>query len=145
MKKTLTLILAMIMLTLCSCDNTQQTEQSPPASEKAEVVDLDLTTLSSTMVYSEVYNIMSDPASYIGKSIKMTGMYANFTGQDGASYPACIITDATACCQNGIEFDLTEKNYPSEGTQVTVLGVFDSYIDKADGNTYYHLRDAKLI
>ena len=29
--------------------------------------------LSSTMVYSEVYNMMVDPESYIGKTVKMDG------------------------------------------------------------------------
>ncbi|MBO6282705.1 MAG: hypothetical protein J6M63_02110, partial [Pseudobutyrivibrio sp.] len=33
-------------------------------------VDLDLTTLSSTMVYSEVFNMMMEPMAYEGQTIK---------------------------------------------------------------------------
>ena len=38
-------------------------------SENADNFDVDLTNLSSTMVYSEVYNMMSTPENYIGKTV----------------------------------------------------------------------------
>lgn len=43
-----------------------------PAQASGEL-DVDLTTLSSTMVYSEVYNMMYEPDRYLGKRIKMNG------------------------------------------------------------------------
>ena len=54
----------------------KKSEPKPAASEptqSTDVVDADLTRLSSTMVYSEVYNMMYTPGDYIGKTIKMTG------------------------------------------------------------------------
>ena len=109
-----------------------------------EGIDIDLTQLSSTMVYSEVYNMMMAPEDYIGKTVKMSGAYATYhddaTGND---YYACIIQDATACCTQGMEFVLADGNYPTEeGSEVTVSGVFDIY---TEGEAQYcTLRDAKL-
>ena len=89
---------------------------SNPATPKTEGVDIDLTTMSSTMVYSEVNNIVNEPEKYIGKTIKMNGVYA-FVYDDSYTkrYDACIIQDATACCASGIEFR-TAKDlvYPDE-------------------------------
>ena len=114
----------------------------------AEGVDIDLTVLSSTMVYSEVYNIVAYPEQYIGKIIKMNGLCADY--HDEATdqyYYACIIQDATACCAQGIEFVLTTDyacpgDYPLRGDEITVIGVFDTYME---GDAMYcTLRDAVL-
>lgn len=89
---------------------------------------------------------MSNPNDYIGKTIKMNGIYTQYTNQDGSKfYPACIIQDATACCSQGIEFVLTDENtYPEDGSLIVVIGTFESYVDDYDGGTYYHLVNATL-
>ena len=116
---------------------------------QTEGVDIDLTVLSSTMVYSQVYNLMVDPYSYIGKTIKMTGMYAcTDLTQSTEFYCACIIQDATQCCSQGIEFELDDtysfpEDYPEYGDDITVIGEFDTYQD--GGYTYCTLRNARLI
>ena len=76
-------------------------------------VDVDLTVLSSTMVYSEVYNMLyNDPAHYLGKTVKARGRFSIYQlVTDGVLQPdpvsyACIISDATACCAEGMEFVL---------------------------------------
>ncbi|MCR4688788.1 MAG: hypothetical protein K5745_04460 [Saccharofermentans sp.] len=111
-------------------------------------IDIDLTTLSATMVYSEVFNIMLDPDSYIGKTIKMEGLFASFydVNQD-KYYFACIIQDATQCCSQGIEFVPTEEftypeDFPAEGEMICVTGVFSTY--EVDGNEYLTLKDAVI-
>ena len=111
-------------------------------------VDVDLTVLSSTMVYSEVYNMMYYPENYIGKTVKMKGMYAGYHDESTDKYyHACIIQDATACCAQGIEFEPTDDyrypdDYPAEGQEVCVTGVFDTY--KEGENIYCTLRNARL-
>ncbi|MCR5398853.1 MAG: hypothetical protein K6E68_04880 [Lachnospiraceae bacterium] len=111
--------------------------------------DVDLTALSSTMIYSEVYNMMVAPNDYIGKTIKMAGMYSQYYDeQNDKYYFACIIKDATACCAQGIEFVLKDEysfpaDYPSDGDYVTVEGVFDTYMEGND--KYCTLRDAILL
>ncbi len=109
-----------------------------------EGIDIDLTAISSTMVYSEVYNMMMTPEAYKGKTVKMSGAYATYHDDNtGNDYYACIIQDATACCTQGMEFILADGNYPTEqGINVTVSGVFDVY---TEGEAQYcTLRDAVL-
>ncbi len=144
MKKKILIILGITMLCLCSCEKIQTAE--PVATEKAEKPDIDLTTLSSTMVYSEVSNIMQDPEAYKGKTIKIRGAYAPIKTDDpNVFYPACLIQDATACCQQGIEFVTKNGEYPAEGRMIVVQGKYESYVDKQDGVTYYHLNNAVLL
>ena len=110
--------------------------------------DVDLTTLSSTMVYSEVYNMMYEPDRYLGKRIKMNGRFAVYENPNtGAVYTACIIMDATACCSQGLEFVLAGEHsypadYPEPGTEITVVGTFQTY--EENGYVDYHLVDAEM-
>jgi hypothetical protein len=85
------------------------------------------------MVYSEVYNMMSVPADYMGKCVRMKGSFAYAEG-DGRDYFACIISDATSCCSQGIEFVLQDgriftEEYPTVGAEITVVGIFDTYYE----------------
>ena len=110
--------------------------------EKKDTVDL--TALSSTMVYSEVYNMLSNPGEYMGKTVKMQGTMSVFEDSNtGNVYYACIIADATACCSQGLEFLLAEGDYPEAGAEITVTGTFGTYFE---GETQYcRLSDAKLV
>ena len=127
-------------------DKNKETLKKESVTSYDGKIDVDLTALSSTMVYSEVFNITNSPTDYIGKTIKMNGMFVKYTNQDGSSfYPACVIADAAACCSQGIEFVTANEEYPEEGTDVTVVGIFKSYIDEADGQTYYHLENAAIL
>ena len=59
-------------------------------SNKSNQVDVDLTQLSSTMLYSEVYNMVMSPEDYVGKTVKMNGQFAAYKGNpnntDGPAY-----------------------------------------------------------
>ena len=128
--------------------------ESKPSQPAAGKVDVDLTVLSSTMVYSEVYNMLyNDPAHYLGKTVKAKGTFSLYQlVTDGVLQPdpvayACIIADATACCAEGMEFvpegDLTyPEDYPELGAEITVIGEFQSY--EENGMTWYHLVNARL-
>ena len=112
-------------------------------------IDVDLTILSSTMVYAEVYNMLVDAQKYVGKTVKMNGLFTTALDEEtGERYFACIIQDATACCAQGIEFDLAgtfnyPEDYPALGDEICVVGVFDTY---QEGNyVYCTLRNAKFI
>ena len=114
---------------------------------KTDGVDVDLTTMSSTMVYSEVLNMQQQPDQYFGKIVKMKGPF-NVTELDGNRYFACLIKDATACCSTGIEFDLAgdysyPDDYPEKDSEITVVGTFTIY---TEGNSkYLQLKDAELV
>lgn len=108
--------------------------------------DVDLTLLGSTMVYSEVSRMMYEPEGYLGKIVKMHGSF-NVYETEARNYYACLIQDATACCANGIEFELIgspryPEDYPEPGAEITVVGVFDLY--EEDGYTYIQLSHAQL-
>ena len=133
----------------------QQTPEEPEQTQtSADGVDVDLTVLSSTMVYSEVYNMLyNDPAHYLGKTVKAKGTFSLYQlVTDGVLQPdpvayACIIADATACCAEGMEFVLEgdytyPDDYPELGAEITVIGEFQSY--EENGMTWYHLVNARL-
>lgn len=111
-------------------DHGDPADELPPDYKK---VDIDLTTLSSSMVYAEVYDMMAAPDRYIGKKVRMSGTFTYFAGEN-RYYFACLIADATACCAQGIEFVLkNERSFPEEypevGELVTIVGVFDTYYE----------------
>ena len=119
-----------------------------PILSRTEGIDVDLTILSPTLIYSEVYNMMYSPSEYLGKTIRIEGQYNQYhdpvTEQD---YFACVIADATACCAQGMEFVLTDayrypEDYPQTGSTIVVTGVFDTYLE--DGYEYCTLRNATL-
>ena len=133
----------------------QQTPEEPEQTQtSADGVEVDLTVLSSTMVYSEVYNMLyNDPAHYFGKTVKAKGTFSLYQlVTDGVLQPdpvayACIIADATACCAEGMEFVLEgdytyPDDYPELGAEITVIGEFQSY--EENGMTWYHLVNARL-
>ena len=62
----------------------------------------------------------------------------------GKIYFNCIGRDATACCAQGLEFELSDRyvypdDYPQPGEEITVQGTFDMYEEEHDGNSYYYL------
>lgn len=140
MKKFLVAICAAALL-ISGCG-----EEKIPVPEKipvAEVVDVDLTKLNANMLYSAVFDIVENPAEYRGKTIKIRGTY--FALHDPAKneyHHSCVIWDATACCMQGMEFELADKNYPPNESEITLIGKFDVYtIQKIDNPI---LRDARL-
>ena len=118
-------------------------------SADGQAADVDLTILSSTMVYSEVYNMLAHQEEYIGKTVKMGGLFDYYHDEAADKYYfACIIQDATACCAQGIEFVLTEEyaypeDYPQVADEICVLGTFSVYEEA--GYTYCTLKDAILL
>ncbi len=149
MKKIISLILiCSLMYTLCACGKNPSEPQKTTTDAQSVSVDVDLTKLSSTMVYSEVYNMMVTPENYIGKTVRMCGQFALYEDtQSGAIYYACIIADATACCSQGLEFVLKgshtyPQDYPELGAEITITGEFRTY--EEDGNLYCHLTDATM-
>lgn len=123
---------------------TQQTEKP----KSADGIDVDLTTLSSTAVYAEVWNMMAEPESYIGKTVKMKGKFAVYEDETtGQQYFACIIADSLGCCRQGLEFILKgdhkyPDDYPTVDSEITVTGTFETYTE--DKFTYCRIKDAVM-
>jgi len=143
MKKQLSLFVSLCFICLsaagCSDSGGAKTRLG---SRPSEGVDVDLTAMSNTMVYSEVYNIMTRPDKYLGKTIKTRGPY--YAEHDGAgeNYHFVIVEDATACCRQGLEFMWNGEHaypddYPDENAKIEVVGVFRKHTGK--DITYYYL------
>lgn len=149
-------LLLSLLLSLAACGDASAPTPPQTAPEEAPLsstpgIDIDLTALSRTMVYSEVYNMMMTPENYIGKVVRMNGLCSTFEsvavdGQEARVYYTCIIFDATACCSQGIEFvlagDAGAEAYPPVDTEITVTGTFQTYDE--NGILYCHLVDATL-
>ena len=162
MKKTLLILLVLALaLPLAACSSkldatssadAQIEPQSAPAAEAREDVpqkiDLDLSELSGTVIYSQVYNMTEAPEDYIGQRIRIRGNFSYFQDPDTKKeYFASVIADATACCAQGIEFvwageHVYPRDYPEEDELITVTGTFDTY--EEDGYLYLELTDADV-
>lgn len=113
-------------------------------------IEIDLTKMNATMVYSEVYNMLDSPSNYIDKVVKIAGPFRPFESNNpDYCYPAIVIQDATACCANGLEFLLYGiprcsmkggDGYPLYNEEATIVGVFKTYLE--DRYLYVHLVDA---
>ena len=130
-------------------------EATPEEAETSPGDFIDLTAMSSTMVFAEVFNMTTHPEDYVGKTVKMQGIFSTGklyaqegTFEDGGTVFACIIQDATACCAQGIPFDLAEsrtypEDYPELGAPITVTGTFE--ICTQDGLEFCRLSQAELL
>ena len=113
------------------------------AVESEPVQVTDLTQISDTMLYATLVNIVNDAPSHIGETIRFSGVAVSEAVNDMV-YHAVLVSDVTACCSVGLEYELPEQNYPEDNTAVTVQGVFDTYVDEYDGYTYCVLRNAEI-
>ena len=120
--------------------------ESKPSHPSAGKVDVDLTVLSSTMVYSEVYNMLYyDQESYYGKTVKANGIFAIYQMVvDGVTQPApvayaCIIAryfgaDYTLIAHSGrgAARNYGDKNATSQNTMADrVANTFDEAAEPA--------------
>lgn len=121
----------------------KQTEQEAGLNiENADPnVDIDISVMSSDMVYATVYQIMSEPDAYVGKIIKIKGNhYSAFYEPTGLTYHYALIKDATACCAQGLEFQLAQgMEYPVEDAEVIVMGTFETY--EEENYLYCRIKD----
>ncbi len=155
----LSLLTLLVALSACGGPSGVPDAGGPPAVEQTPAgtvpspsaggIDVDLTQLSSTMVYSEVYNMMMYPEQYVGKQVKMKGRFSVYEDKStGNLYFAVVISDAAACCAQGIEFvwegeHTYPRDYPEPGTEITVVGGFQTY--EENGISYCRLTDADFI
>lgn len=118
----------------------------------AQSVDVDLTTLSSTVRFGEVFNMMTSPEDYLGRTVRMRGNLAVYVDEDEEGKPipehtyyTCEIPDAAACCSQGLEFVLADPpsrpdEWPAQGSEITVVGRF--FIEEQQGLIFCRLVDA---
>lgn len=111
-------------------------------------VDLDLTKMSATMIFSTMFDMLVMPEEYIEKNIKVKGWFETYTDpQTGEMYYAVVVPDATACCQQGLEFvwkgnHSYPDDFPKPGQDITVTGIYKMI--ENDGISYNYLEVINL-
>lgn len=147
-RRIMVFLLCLIILTSYAVCNAEIGKPIMPPKPNSSAVDLDLSKLSGTVVYAQVYNMMYDYESWLGKVIKIAGYYSAYEDEGrGVVYHACVIPDATACCAQGVEFvwageHVWPDDYPEADTDIVVTGRLETYDE--DGVLYLHLADADL-
>lgn len=112
-------------------------------------VDIDLAKMSGTMVYAQVYQMVMNPHKFIGKQIRMKGIFSSyFDDESKRRFYGCVIQDALACCSQGLAFELSKprkypKEYPAEGAEITIEGTFD-YEKEEDGVSFPIIKNAEM-
>lgn len=112
-------------------------------------VDVDLAKMSGTMVYAQVYQMVMDPRKFIGKQIRMKGIFSSyFDDESKRRFYGCVIQDALACCSQGLAFELSKprkypQEYPAEGAEITIEGTFD-YEKEEDGVSFPIIKNAEM-
>lgn len=106
-------------------------------------IDLDLTKMSSTMIFAQVFNMLISPETFQGKVIKMRGAFAVYAISESENLFAVVIKDATECCQQGLEFKRRGNprfpaDYPPVGAEIEVTGVFRMG-KTPDGYDYFYI------
>ena len=126
--------------TVVECPPGRIETTTTPAPSK---VDLDLTKMSATMIYSTIFDMLIMPEDYVEKIIKVKGWFETYTDpQTGEMYYAVVVPDATACCQQGLEFvwkgnHAYPDDFPKPGQDITVTGIYKMI--ENDGVTYTYL------
>jgi hypothetical protein len=112
-------------------------------------IDIDISRMSGTMVYGQVYQMVVYPSKYLGKHIKMKGIFSSYYDEEmKRRFFGCVIQDALACCSQGLAFELTKprkfpKEYPAEGAVITITGDFDFESDEGGGG-FPIIRNAEM-
>ena len=132
----LVIVFSMIILTLSSCSQNNQTTYETIAETK-EVsnelkIDIDMTNFSITILFALLQNLVNYPDDYIGKVIKIKGDFKSWKDETTNEDVYLInISDEAACCSAEIQivfdkdsFDISQL--PDVGDEITVIGRFDS-------------------
>lgn len=116
--------------------------------KNTEKIDLDLTKMSATMIYSTIFDMLVMAEDYIDKNIKVKGWFETYTDPQTAElYYAVVVPDATACCQQGLEFvwpgeHTYPDDFPKPGEDITVTGRYK--LIENDGITYNYLEASSV-
>ena len=149
----ITFLFLTLILTACNKKTVTETSKNTvvePVENTATPgrIDLDLTKMSATMIYSTIFDMLIMPEDYIDKNIKLKGWFETYTDPyTNELYYAVIVPDATACCQQGIEFvwqgeHTYPDDFPNPGEDITVTGIYK--LIENEGVTYNYLEASNV-
>ena len=101
------------------------------------------------MVYAQVYKMVTEPVKFIGKRVKMKGVFSSYYDEETKKrYYGCVIADALACCSQGLAFELAKERkfpeeFPAEGAAIIIVGDYEMVEEGEDA--YPVIRNAKIL
>lgn len=109
------LLVSLLLLSACSGDKKApaQQETAPP---DADMIQVDISRLSETMAYAQMFTIVTKPAEYVGQTTRVKGTYVPIQDptREGLYYHFLVVADMQACCEIGVEFFLEGHRYPDD-------------------------------
>lgn len=131
-------------------DNDESDVNDEDASEEGEErgYDYDLTGNDADMNYVIVAMIAEDPKSFEGIKIKLRGLAIDLETTDTSGMDHyVVINDRQACCQQGLQYILKDKNqkYPKEQEMITVEGELTVFNSEEIPFPLAVIKNAKLV
>lgn len=129
-------------------DVVEVTEEAAGTEVTEHVDEIDLTAMSSTMMFAEVVQMTRQPQMYDGATVTMRGGLMIFAIDEatGVGSYSCYVEDATKCCQRGIGFTIDEPLEDTsilvEGTEVIIRGTFEIY--EVDGRHFVRISNCEI-
>lgn len=122
MKRFFVIVLCLFNILLSGCFKNLPGKKASDSGKPK--VDIDFTKMNYNMVSAKLFNVLIDSEKYLGKSIRFRGQY--FVTEEesvGQQMHSVLIYDSTACCQTGLQFELSEGlDYPAEKTEIEITG-----------------------
>lgn len=140
-----------------SSENESASENESPSenestseneSSNANGQSYDLTANDADMNYVIVAMIAEDPKSFEGVKIKLKGIATDLETTDTSGIDHYVlINDRQACCQQGLQYILEDKNqkYPKDKEEVTVEGELAVYNSEEIPFPLAVIKNAKLV
>ena len=146
-RRTLSFILTLMLLAvlISGCGNSNEGDSS------GNDIDVNLSTLSATMLFAEIINIMNRPEDYLGQVIKIHGEYFNYYHEENNQYIHFVLVfDEMDCCEQRFQFRVNEDfGSPEElfeiGEGIEIIGVFQSYDGEGLGGYYLAVEELNAL
>ena len=130
-------------------DQSDANDQEDTSEDNADRgYDYDLTGNDADMNYVIVAMIAEDPKSFEGIKIKLRGLAIDLETTDTSGMDHyVVINDRQACCQQGLQYILKDKNqkYPKEQEMITVEGELTVFNSEEIPFPLAVIKNAKLV
>ncbi len=150
MKKIYLVLVLLMMLGLlpgCATSGTGVSPQAPKSGNPAnsatqapgtgpvqlnEPPHIDLTRLSNTMAYAQLYDMVMAPERHQGITLRVHGSYYGFQSQETGKITHLItVRDNVGCCEMGMEFQITgdliwPDQFPQNNSMIELTGIISS-------------------
>ena len=149
MKKIVSVLFIISLLSLCACSKKKETEEISQTQTKTEEqeqivtvpkVDYDLSNMNYNMLSTITFEMLIEPEKYNNKTVKICGQFYTEV-EENVRYYSAITWDATLCCPAGMDFIPPAgmkfpEDFPTEESQITVTGTLHE--NPEDGNLLFY-------